>query len=47
MNPVTRKLLEQILMFAKRTQERTRNVSLEAFLNDELLQEPIEQLVKN
>ena len=41
MNPATRKLLEQILMFAKRTQERTRNVSLEAFLNDELLQDAV------
>ena len=41
MNPRTRKLLEQILMFAKRTKARTLNVSLEAFLSDEFLQDAV------
>ena len=41
MNPNVRKYLEQILMFAKRTQKRTNNVSLETFLNDELLQDAV------
>jgi len=39
MNPKTRKLLEQILMFAKRTQKRTNNVSLETFLDDKQTKE--------
>jgi uncharacterized protein with HEPN domain len=41
MNPKTRKLLEQILMFAKRTKKRISNITLEAFLNDEYLQDAV------
>ena len=35
MNPKTRKQLEKILMFAKRTQIRISGITLEAFTNDE------------
>ena len=41
MNPKTRRLLEQILMFAKRTQKRTSGVALKAFLDDEFLQDAV------
>ena len=41
MNPNTRKLLEQILMFAKRIQKRMNGITLETFLNDDYLQDAV------
>ena len=41
MNPKTRKLLEQILAFAKKTHIRMSEVTLESFLNDEFLQDAV------
>ena len=41
MSPNIRKLLEQILMFAKRTQKRMDGIALETFLCDELLQDSV------
>ena len=41
MNPNTQKMLEQILMFAKRIQERMNGISLETFLNDDFLQDAV------
>lgn len=40
-NPRTRTLFGQILMFAKRVRKRTENVSKEEFLNDEFLQDAV------
>ena len=37
----TRIRFEQILMFAKRTQERVNNISSEKFLSDEYLQDAV------
>ena len=37
MNPKTRKMLEQILMFAKKTHMRMSGVTLETLLEDEFL----------
>ena len=41
MNPKTRKLLEQLLMFAKKTHIRMSGVTVETFLEDEFLQDAV------
>ena len=41
MNPKTRNLLEKILLFAKKTHERMKCVSLDTFLSDEFLQDAV------
>ena len=41
MNLKTRKLFEQILLFAKKTHMRMNGVALEAFLDDEFLQDAV------
>jgi uncharacterized protein with HEPN domain len=41
MKPKTKKQLENILLFAKRAQDRAHGVTLESFLADELLQDAV------
>ena len=41
MNPKTKQQFENILMFAKRVQERMKNISLETFSTDEYLQDAV------
>jgi uncharacterized protein with HEPN domain len=41
MNPKTQRQLKNILVFSKRIQERTQDISLSAFLEDDFLQDAV------